>query len=147
MPRGKTSYTVVAVYSHMSSQQVSEKSSSNANSNGASQLRDSTSSDTLASTVSQVAFLQQVISSSGPTEEGAEGDIFEILKQLEAADGVAQGVESKLDKLLENLEGMIEGLEASYHDIFFEEGFTDNYVYYSGCARWSIKRRNGRKET
>ena len=130
----------------MSSQQISEKSSSNANSNGAGQLPDSTS-DTLASTVSQVAFLQQVISSSVPTEEGAEGDISEILKQLEAADGVAQGVESKLDKLLENLEEMIEGLEASYHDIFFEEGFTDNYVYYSGCARWPIKRQNGRKGT
>jgi hypothetical protein len=94
----------------MSSQQVSESSS---NANDADQLRESTSSETIVSTASELAFLQQVISSSESTEEGTDGDIFELLKRLDSADGVAQGVESKLDKLLDNLEGLLEGLEAS----------------------------------
>lgn len=61
--------------------------------------------------VTELAFLQEVISSSDA--DVGEGDISAILRQLETADNVAQGVESKLDKLLENLEGLLEGLEAS----------------------------------
>jgi hypothetical protein len=62
---------------------------------------------------SEVAFLQDVLSSPPPTEAESGSNIAALLKQLDTADGVAQGVESRLDKLLSNLEGLLEGLEAS----------------------------------
>ncbi|EUC67035.1 hypothetical protein RSOL_518330 [Rhizoctonia solani AG-3 Rhs1AP] len=45
-------------------------------------------------------------------EELSEKDLAKVLKQLEAAEGVADDVEGKLDELLKNLGGMLEGLEA-----------------------------------
>lgn len=44
-------------------------------------------------------------------EELSEQDLAKVLKQLEAAEGVADDVEGKLDELLKNLGGMLEGLE------------------------------------
>ncbi|KAG8763326.1 hypothetical protein FRC11_004758 [Ceratobasidium sp. 423] len=44
-------------------------------------------------------------------EEMSEQDLAKVLKQLEAAEGVADDVEGKLDELLKNLGGMLEGLE------------------------------------
>jgi hypothetical protein len=88
--------------------------SNTSQSNAASVTNDAnpdTSSDVL---LNDVAFLQEIISSPEPTEEDVtESHISALLKQLDAASGVAQGVESKLDKLLGNLEGLLEGLEAS----------------------------------
>ncbi|KAF8600915.1 hypothetical protein BDV93DRAFT_559008 [Ceratobasidium sp. AG-I] len=46
-------------------------------------------------------------------EEMNERDLAQLLKELEAADNVADGVESKLDNLLKNLEGMLGGLEGA----------------------------------
>lgn len=46
-------------------------------------------------------------------EELSERDLAKLLKDLEAADNVAEGVESKLDELLKNLEGMLDGLEGT----------------------------------
>lgn len=45
-------------------------------------------------------------------EELSERDLARLLKELEAADGVADDVEGKLDELLKNLGGMLDGLEA-----------------------------------
>jgi len=44
-------------------------------------------------------------------EELGEHDLSQLLKEFEAADSVADGVESKLDDLLKNLKGMLDGLE------------------------------------
>ncbi|KAG8741078.1 hypothetical protein FRC12_015798 [Ceratobasidium sp. 428] len=44
-------------------------------------------------------------------EELSERDLAQLLRELEAADDVADGVESKLDELLKNLEGMLDGLQ------------------------------------
>lgn len=49
-------------------------------------------------------------------EELNKRDLAKLLKELEAADNVADGVESKLDDLLKNLEGMLDGLEGAKHE-------------------------------
>ncbi|KAG9091579.1 hypothetical protein FRC07_011826 [Ceratobasidium sp. 392] len=46
-------------------------------------------------------------------EELNERDLAQLLRELEAADSVADGVETKLDELLKNLEGMLDGLESA----------------------------------
>jgi hypothetical protein len=47
-------------------------------------------------------------------QEPAEGetDVAELLRTIEAADGMAQGVESKLDNMLENLDNLLASLES-----------------------------------
>ncbi|CAE6531068.1 unnamed protein product [Rhizoctonia solani] len=44
--------------------------------------------------------------------ELSEQDLAKVLEQLKAAEVVADDVEGKLDELLKNLGGMLEGLEA-----------------------------------
>ncbi|KAG9042136.1 hypothetical protein FS837_011250 [Tulasnella sp. UAMH 9824] len=56
--------------------------------------------------------LELLISGSvGDDENLSDDDVMELLRQLEEADGIASGLEDKLDGLLENLEGMLKGLE------------------------------------
>jgi hypothetical protein len=42
---------------------------------------------------------------------GRDPDVAELLRTIEAADGMAQGVESKLDTMLENLDNLLASLE------------------------------------
>jgi allophanate hydrolase subunit 1 len=49
----------------------------------------------------------------GDGEELSESELAQVLRELETADSVADGVESKLDNLLKNLEGMLDGLEGA----------------------------------
>ncbi|CAE6535984.1 unnamed protein product [Rhizoctonia solani] len=56
-----------------------------------------------------LADINSVLASEG--EEMSEQDLAKVLKQLEAAEGVADDVEGKLDELLKNLGGMLEGLD------------------------------------
>ncbi|KAG8706566.1 hypothetical protein FRC08_000974 [Ceratobasidium sp. 394] len=44
-------------------------------------------------------------------EELSEHDLAQLLQELDAAEIVADGVESKLDELLKNLGGMLDGLQ------------------------------------
>lgn len=45
-------------------------------------------------------------------ELGAE-DVEELMRRLEAANGIADGVEGKLDGILEHLDGLLNSLEAT----------------------------------
>ena len=45
-------------------------------------------------------------------DAGGEADIAELLVQLESVDGMAQGVENRLDNILENLDGLLASLES-----------------------------------
>lgn len=60
----------------------------------------------------QVKFLQDVLQNASVNEDetAAAENLAVLLRQLDEAGDVAQDVEVKLDKLLENLEGMIEEL-------------------------------------
>jgi hypothetical protein len=40
-------------------------------------------------------------------------DVEELLRRLEAADGIADGVEGKLDGILEHLDGLLSSLETT----------------------------------
>lgn len=62
-----------------------------------------------------IALLSSVLSHSADLEErDVEGpELQELLKRLEAADGVAQGVESRLDNIIGNLDRMLSGLETT----------------------------------
>lgn len=50
-----------------------------------------------------------------PTSEG-DTEIAELLQRLESADGMARGVESRLDDILGNLDNMLASLEPSDKD-------------------------------
>jgi hypothetical protein len=46
-----------------------------------------------------------------------DANVIELLQRLESADGMAQGVENKLDDILEKLDGLINSLESKGDDI------------------------------
>lgn len=66
----------------------------------------------------QVKFLQDVLQNASVKDETAADNLAVLLRQLDEAGDVAQGVEDKLDKLLENLEGMIEELEGNKVSVY-----------------------------
>jgi hypothetical protein len=45
-----------------------------------------------------------------------DADISELLGTLETADGMANGVEGKLDDILKNLDTLLESMERGQHD-------------------------------
>lgn len=68
--------------------------------------------DTATTLSAQLSKLELLINGSGADDENlSDEDVMELLRQLEEADGMASGLEDKLDGLLENLEGMLKGLE------------------------------------
>lgn len=62
-----------------------------------------------------IALLTSLLAQSGGGEEGdIEGpELQELLRRLETADGVARGVESRLDDIIGNLDRMLGGLETA----------------------------------
>ncbi|CCL98893.1 uncharacterized protein FIBRA_00900 [Fibroporia radiculosa] len=58
---------------------------------------------------SEIALLQSILSQNGP--EDAEANVAELLRRLETADGIATGVESRLDEIIGNLDNLIGTLE------------------------------------
>ena len=74
--------------------------------------------------INQVEYIRQVLVDAN-IQENADGigDIATLLKQVDAADQVAQGVETKLDKILEDLEELLKGFdEAEGEEGAKEEG-------------------------
>ena len=63
-----------------------------------------------------IALLTSLLSSTnaeGADEHDLDGpEIQELLRRLEAADGVAQGVESRLDEIIGSLDGLLGSLES-----------------------------------
>ncbi|KAF7307240.1 hypothetical protein MIND_00517700 [Mycena indigotica] len=59
-----------------------------------------------------VAALSELLSKETLDESG-EASIEELLARLENADGVAKGVENKLDALLGNLDSLLDALETT----------------------------------
>lgn len=49
----------------------------------------------------------------GEVEELGVEEVEELIRRLEAADGIADGVENKLDGILEHLDGLLKSLEAN----------------------------------
>ncbi|EJU04252.1 hypothetical protein DACRYDRAFT_98959 [Dacryopinax primogenitus] len=60
----------------------------------------------------QLADLLRDIQSFDPSDPSSAEDIGQLLKSIEQADGIAKGIDSRLDTLLQDLEGMIGVLEA-----------------------------------
>ncbi|QRV94871.1 hypothetical protein RhiJN_22889 [Ceratobasidium sp. AG-Ba] len=72
----------------------------------------------VSNTLSQLQILEEALAGANSVlaregEELNERDLAQLLKELEAADDVADGVETKLDELLKNIGGMLEGLEGA----------------------------------
>lgn len=60
--------------------------------------------------------LDKMVDALKPSEEEEElgdAELLLLLRELEEADGVATGLEDKLDGLLEDLDGILAGLEAA----------------------------------
>lgn len=74
--------------------------------------------------INQVEYLKEVVMTANISEDSDDlgENIAALIKQVDTANQVAEGVESKLDKLLENLEDILQGLEhsqtASFYAIF-----------------------------
>ena len=47
------------------------------------------------------------------SDENADSDLTGVLKQLERADNMARGMESRLDEILGNLDKILDGLEVA----------------------------------
>ena len=54
-------------------------------------------------------------SSLVPSSGDDEADVAELLRQLESADGIAKGVETRLDDIIGNLDNLLASLESSGH--------------------------------
>lgn len=48
---------------------------------------------------------------------GDEPGLEELLKKLETADGIARGMESRLDGIIDSLDGLLESLEAQTEEV------------------------------
>ncbi|KII93277.1 hypothetical protein PLICRDRAFT_35466 [Plicaturopsis crispa FD-325 SS-3] len=49
--------------------------------------------------------------SEDPPANGSENEVAELLRRLNSAEGMAQGVESRLDEMLENLDNLLKTLD------------------------------------
>ncbi|KAJ6463745.1 hypothetical protein DFH09DRAFT_552353 [Mycena vulgaris] len=65
-----------------------------------------------ASIEADIAELSELLSKD-TLDDAGEASVAELLARLESADGVAKGVESKLDSLLGNLDSLLASLEKS----------------------------------
>lgn len=54
--------------------------------------------------------------SQEPSEGDSDSNLAELLRKMDAADGMAKGVESKLDNMLENLDQLLASLEPEAKD-------------------------------
>ncbi|OAX39533.1 hypothetical protein K503DRAFT_865347 [Rhizopogon vinicolor AM-OR11-026] len=68
-----------------------------------------------------IAHLSTIISNGSLDDSNETDDLMEILARLESADGVARGVEGRLDELLGTLDNLLTSLEP--HD---EERIPEN---------------------
>lgn len=70
---------------------------------------------------SDISMLASLLNRNTASAESTEDvDVAELLRQLETADGIAQGVESRLDGIIEHLNGMLQSLESNEGDKFAE---------------------------
>ncbi|PSS02361.1 hypothetical protein PHLCEN_2v4054 [Hermanssonia centrifuga] len=61
---------------------------------------------------SDIAVLRALLKDGEPGDSLDEPDIEELLRRLESADGIARGVEDRLDDVIGNLDGLLESLES-----------------------------------
>lgn len=83
------------------------------NTNGTSRPNGTANAAISGSLETDIALLTSLLSQAQDAEDtGIEGpELAALLKRLETADGVARGVESRLDDIIGNLDRMLDGLE------------------------------------
>ncbi|KAJ7361365.1 hypothetical protein DFH08DRAFT_843917 [Mycena albidolilacea] len=74
-----------------------------------------------ASIEQDIAELNELLSKE-TLDDAGEASVAELLARLESADGVAKGVETKLDALLGNLDSLLAALEEEKADTSVQEG-------------------------
>lgn len=71
--------------------------------------------DIPASVQADIALLRALLKDdalTGDTENPDDPNLEELLQRLETADGIARGVEGRLDDVITHLDGLLESLEA-----------------------------------
>ncbi|RDX44302.1 hypothetical protein OH76DRAFT_1359843 [Lentinus brumalis] len=70
-------------------------------------------SQTSRSLEADIALLTQLLSGGGSGDPEADGeDVAELLRKLEAAEDIADGMEERLDGIMDNLDELLSDLEA-----------------------------------
>jgi ABC-type transporter Mla subunit MlaD len=84
--------------------------------------------------VSQIEYLREVLMTTNINEnsEDLTENIAALIKQVDTANQVAEGVEIKLDKLLENLEDILKGLEGAQAVSYYCVIDTFPFLVFSG---------------
>lgn len=83
--------------------------------NGTSQpapTTDSTNANTLQSIDADVALLSSLLNQDDVDPGADAANLAELLRRLDGANGVAQGLESKIDDVLGNLDNLLAALES-----------------------------------
>lgn len=62
-------------------------------------------------TLSSADAISSLMDQHGISDSNDEVDISELLNRLESADGMAKGVEGRLDDILEDLDRLLESME------------------------------------
>jgi len=57
-----------------------------------------------------IALLRSFVSQDVP-DDSADANVAELLEELESADGIAQGLETRMDDILQNLDALIQSFE------------------------------------
>lgn len=79
--------------------------------NGVSTVTTESSADTK-TFEADIAQLTSLLSDESSLESSSEADVAELLRRLESADGMARGIEARLDGMLGNLDSLLVSLES-----------------------------------
>ncbi|KAI0931672.1 hypothetical protein AcW2_000512 [Taiwanofungus camphoratus] len=71
---------------------------------------------------SDVAFLQSILNQNDVDDD--QLDVAELLRRLETADGIATGVEGRLDDIMGTLDNLLNALESGDKHVSYGEEFT-----------------------
>lgn len=96
-----------------------------------------------------IALLTQLLAQSASGEEGdVEGpELQALLRRLEAADGVARGVEGRLDDLIGNLDQILGGLETEGEQLSAQSQDSHEEVATEGGRKEERSNEEKKKET
>lgn len=91
---------------------------------------------------SDIALLRALLKDGEPGDSLDEPDIEELLRRLESADGIARGVEDRLDDVIGNLDGLLKSLESGLGE---EQAVVDPKTSEDGSGKETSSGSDGKR--